>query len=125
MTKQFIIKDDIYKTSTLFILNCDVGKLFDITRKYGVNLSSLGEYSCGTVVKARRMFFRIVWVEKSKDIGCLVHELFHLVTIILRDKGITIKANLDNGEVGDEAAAYLMEFYTKKVFKKLGIICRK
>lgn len=69
-----------------------------------------------------KYFFRIVWIKELKNIGCLVHELFHLVIRIMADKGIPVVANIQTGECGDETAAYLLEFYLNeclnKIFKK-------
>lgn len=117
--KEFVIKDAVFKTSVLFLVNCNYDEANKRLRRRGID-AQLREYEVGTVMKIDdETFFRIVWVEKFKDLGVLVHELLHLVVRIVEDKGVPIKANHKNGECGDETAAYLLEFYFNECVKKL------
>ena len=124
--KDFIIDEHIFKTSTRFIIGCS-GKEFDkrlkkINGKKNTNYDRkevLGGYVCGTVIPSTEGYFRLVWIEDSKDFGGIIHELSHLVVRICEDKGLPIKANIETGDVGDETFAYLLEFYTNEVKKKL------
>jgi hypothetical protein len=122
--KKFIIKDEIFKTETLFIVNCSYQEFRRVAKKYGGKIDDefLDSYICGTVIRCKN-FFRIVWVEKvskkPSDIGDIVHELFHLVVRILEDKGVPIKANTKTGECGDETHAYLLESYVRQFLEKI------
>jgi hypothetical protein len=118
---EFIVKENVFKTEVLFFCNCTSKELIKRAKKYEINEMSLDGYVCGTVLRANKRFFRIVWVEEvnKKNLGILIHELFHLVMIILRDKGVPVIANLENGEVGDETAAYLLEFYINETLKRI------
>lgn len=112
---EFVVSDDVFKTSVLFVLNCDAKAFEKVVARYGVELK-VGGYTCGTVIPGKDgHFFRIVWVEKvsvrPKDLGTLAHEILHLVVRICHDKGVPICPNIQTGECGDETAAYLAEFY--------------
>ncbi len=122
--KKFVIEDDIYKTKVFFFIGYTDEEFIKSMEKLGVSLKKMSEYTCGTVIRVNDSFSRAVWIDRfiqnnSEDYGVLVHELFHLITNICQDKQIPIKANIESGECGDEAAAYLLEFYTKKCFEKL------
>lgn len=117
--KKFIIKEDVFKTVCLFIFNCNEDEYVEELKKYGIKENKVGEYVCGSVVKLGDKFFRIIWVENAKNKEELMHEIFHLVIRICFDKGVPIRANIETGECGDETAAYLMEFYVKKILEKL------
>ncbi len=119
MIKEFVIHEEVFKTSVLFIIGCGQKELTERIKKYGVNLENLGMYVCGSVLEVKSKFFRIVWVENEKSIGEIVHEVLHLVTRILQDKGVPIKASFEDGEFGDETAAYLLEFYINRISKEL------
>lgn len=120
--KEFIIKDEVFKTEVLFITNCGYKEATKRLKRRGFT-EELDEYTIGTVVKAKGSFFRIVWLEKfsfKKEHFCnLIHELFHLVVRIMQDKGVPIKANIETGECGDETAAYLLEYYVGECMKIL------
>lgn len=49
--------------------------------------------------------------ETPEDFGILVHEIFHCVSMILRDLGFKLK------DASDEAYAYLIGYLTKKVYE--------
>jgi len=127
--RQFSVRDDIYKTDVLFIVGCNVEEFVRRMEKLGVESKRIDEYVIGTVIPAGKNLFRAVWVERFRegnieDYANLIHELFHLVTIICYDKQIPIKAYFDK-ECGDEAAAYLLEFYTKRCLDKLFNVPKK
>lgn len=119
--KEFVIKENLFKTSTIFILNCSGKEFAKRIKKMGVKTDIAESYVCGTVIPCGDRFFRGVWVESAKDLGGIMHEISHLVVRVCTDKGVPIKANIETGEVGDETFAYLIEFYTNEIFKKLKI----
>lgn len=55
---------------------------------------------------------------KSEEIGRIVHEITHHVLRVCVAKGIPTFPEMDN-LVMDEPLAYLVEFYTRNVLKKL------
>lgn len=120
---EFVVSDDVFKTSVLFVFNCDAKAFEKVAARRGVEWKASG-YVCGTVVPGKDgQFFRIVWVEKvstkPEDMGTLAHEIMHLVVRICQDKGVPICANIQTGECGDETAAYLVEFYTMRCLARL------
>ena len=121
--KEFSIKENVFKTETLFIFGTQEQFLEILNKRKIKPTHKLDKYCVGTVVECQGKFFRIVWVErqgKSLDaIGVLIHELMHLVVRICADKGVPIKANIETGECGDETAAYLLEYYYKECLKRL------
>ena len=119
--REFIIEDRVFKTQVLFILNCSGKEFARRAKNYGVE-KEMDEYVTGTVVDgADGNIFRIVWYEELslRELGGLAHEVFHLVVRICEDKGIPIKANIEDGRCGDETAAYLLEFYMKELTKRI------
>jgi hypothetical protein len=117
--KEFTIDEPVFKTSTVFLIGCSGKEFQKRIKKWGGEKELDGGYVCGTVIPSKKGYFRIVWSEDKKDIGGIVHEISHLVVRICDSKGIPIKANIETGECGDETFAYLMEFYTNQVIKKL------
>jgi hypothetical protein len=83
--------------------------------KYGAIYDS-DEDSKGTVLTYGIPPWRVVWID-IPNILTLVHELFHAVTNICQNRQIPIIANHPNGTNGDEAAAYLLEFFLKECLK--------
>ncbi len=76
----------------------------------------------GTVLTfTKKPRFRCVWVEDPKNLNVIIHELLHLCTGILYSRGIPIIAYNPDGTHGDEPLAYLLEWFSVKVFKKLRI----
>ena len=124
---KFIINDPILKTEALFVIGCNTKKFIQIMQSYRI-ASKYYKYldddsTLGTVINInlKNKRFRVVWVRDKNAPEEIVHEVFHLITGICYDRGIPIIADIGNGECGDEAAAYLMEYYIKNVFDKLGI----
>jgi hypothetical protein len=117
--KEFTIDEHIFKTSTVFLIGCSSKEFQKRLKRLGGKTNFVDGYICGTVIPSSEGYFRIVWVEDKKDIGGIIHELTHLVVRICNDKGVPIKANIETGDCGDETFAYLMEFYTNQIIKKL------
>lgn len=67
---------------------------------------------------------RVVWLRNfnpnsPEDIGCLVHEICHLVNRIHQHKGIPFDGEKNN----DETFSYLVDYFTRKflsAYKKCG-----
>jgi len=123
--KTFKIKEDIFKTETLFVIG-EQEEVGDYLKKsFGID-ADLDKLTSGSLFqkvgsKSADDFFRIIYLEKfdKNNIDSLVHELFHLTARICQDKGVPIVSNISTGENGDETAAYLLEFYVKKCLDKL------
>jgi len=122
--KIFKIREDVFKTEPLFILDCNWDKFSKYIKKnYNIEIEEDND-QCGTVVTLKRSPWRIVWTDKLNR-NTLLHELFHLVTRICQDKGVPIIAHHPNGNCGDETAAYLFEFFSRNALKKLDRYKRK
>lgn len=84
---------------------------------------------CGTQLTFDCSPWRVVWIEKfskqPEDMGNLCHEIFHLVVRVCRDKQIPIVANIETGEVGDESAAYLFDFFLRETLKNVAVDKKK
>lgn len=126
--RRFIVNEPVFRTETLFVLGCDFEKFRAIAKTKG---RDVGEYIGQTgqmftfnddkgVAIHKEPIWRCVWASSLRP-RVVLHEIFHLITRICQDKGIGIKAHLDNGECGDETAAYLFEFYSSEVLKRLGL----
>lgn len=117
--KTFQIEDKIYRTNPLFVTDCTMSELKAyLAKKWRVYIDV--DSSCmGSVYRRSIEPYLIVWVNKSKDLNTAAHELFHLTTSICQVKQIPIIANLDNGECGDEAAAYLFEYFFSAYREKI------
>ena len=109
----FTLKDSFFHTEPLVIAGCTSQHLEQYLRKkykWNVDVDSDVE---GTVLRRYSAPYRVVWFKKvprnDDGWGTVVHELFHLVVRICNDKQIPIKAEIESGECGDEAAAYILE----------------
>jgi hypothetical protein len=114
----FSISDPVFKTKPMFVLGCSAREAESFLRaryRFEVNISP---GSCGTMLTLDRFPWRVVWCEEypdtPKSISTLFHEVFHLVVRICGDKGIPIVHHIETGECGDEAAAYLFEFFAQE-----------
>lgn len=121
--KTFDIEDKLFKTSALFIVGCSHETLDIYLNQYRFG-SGLNCGQCGQMFTFDRYPWRVVWVKNrprdAETFAVLLHEIFHLVTRICQDKGISIKAQVDEG-LGDEAAAYLYEFFARESILELGL----
>lgn len=116
--KIFEVRENVYKTHTLFITNCSQAEFVRIAKKYNKHLEEFDDYTCGCVVQdPSGNFFRIVYIQSfdktAGSLGIISHELFHLVVRICSDKGVRVSVG------SDEAAAYLYEFYMFECVKHL------
>ena len=122
-----IIRVDIYNRDV--VVHC--GKLKPL-RKYLLKILSQDavEEICGCLCDCR--LGRTLQIDGSgivvympkepgdaKDLGVLVHELFHAAYFILQ------KAGIDCNDSTDEAYAYLIEFLVEKVFSSLSVSPRR
>ncbi len=117
------VEDPVFKTEPLFVLGCSRDRLASyLQRRFGVHIDADGAAARATTTGQMLTFdrapWRVVWVKDAKDIGVLLHELFHLVTRICADRAIPIVAHFQSGENGDETAAYLFEFFARAVIKR-------
>jgi isochorismate hydrolase len=118
ITKTII--EPVFKTEVLFISNCSIKEANKYLKKIGnKRLIDDDENTAGCLIRDNNNLFRIIWSENIKQKGEVVHEIYHLITRILEDKGIPNVSNIQNGMVGDETGAYLMEFYYNQIFNKL------
>lgn len=118
--KTFVVSEPIYKTETLFVVGCSF-EAFKARLKQRYRLDAgdyIGQIGQMFTFTSQKPPCRVVWADKV-DAPVVLHEVFHLVTRICDDRGILIKAHIEHGESGDEAAAFLFEFFARIVLKKL------
>lgn len=110
--KSRVIHNEVFDVSTLFIYDCDTVTANRKLRKIGA--TELEGDEVGAVLKAKNGN-HIVYFRSLEDKSAIVHELFHLVLRICEDRAIPVQATLENGEHGDETAAYMIDFYVRKL----------
>lgn len=111
--RTFVVEEPIFKTATLFVLGCDFETFtrFMQRRYHCETAENTGQ--CGQMFTYKSNApWRVVW-SKDMDLPVILHEVFHLVTRILQDKGVPIRAHDERGDFGDETAAYLFAFYVQ------------
>lgn len=126
---KFWITEPIYGTDTLLLGNCSHQEVVDYLKKewrWDIDYQETANGQLITIKRARTIS-RIVWVRNMEQtpysIGVAVHELFHLTVRICYRIGIPIRDNFqETGENADEAAAYLLEFFTEKYLDELNKI---
>lgn len=122
----FTVDDPIFKTEPLFVIGCDhAGMAAYLKKRFGVTVTSEGpeENYAGSMLTFGCAPWRVVWIRERSRAGLAVglHEVFHLVTRICADKGIPIVAHIPGGENGDEAAAYMFEYFARGLLKHWGL----
>lgn len=121
------ITDPVFKTEPLFILNCSYNELRNyLVKQFNCDVSEESDNHgeiLGKMITYSVAPHRIVYIKdfnfKTEDWGIVSHEIFHLVTRICQDKGVPILSHIENGECGDEAAAYLFEFFFSEFMTKI------
>lgn len=122
--KSFTILEGVFKTGPYFVFGCTGEELKKHVKKtHAIDIEAPKSAGTQITVKDKSGTSRILWVpevpNRPEIIGRLVHEIFHLVVRICRDKGVPIVANIETGECGDETAAYLMEYFYIECMKRL------
>ncbi len=124
---KYKVHEPIYGTTTLFVAGCSHKELCAYVKKHydcdlGLDDTCDGQYfMVNDRVEGIRV--RVCWVQEwSKKpywMAVMMHEILHLVVRILDYKGIPIKADVGDGQAGDEAAAYLFKFFAVKYYENL------
>lgn len=113
----FILNSPIYCLDTLVGLGTDPTKLIKKFNTLG-DFKAIPDNFSG---EGRTEIFEggasILWTkefpETPSDFGVLSHEIFHLVTLILDQRGIKFSFDCD------EAYAYYIGFITEQIYKKI------
>ncbi len=117
--KVFTVEEPVFKTEPLFVVVCSHEALASyLKHRFHVTTDPAFELA-GQMLTFHRPPWRVVWVKRDGDLAVALHEVFHLVTRICQDKGVSIVAHHQNGENGDEAAAHLFEFFAKAVIRRM------
>lgn len=122
----FQVHEPVFKTAPLFVVDCEFPQLAAYLRKHWkIEVDGVPDEVAGQMLTfSDREPWRVVWARHRPDtyerLGCLVHEVVHLVTRICQDKGIPIKAQTAEG-CGDEPAAYLVDFFSREALERSGI----
>lgn len=116
----FAVEEKLFQTEPVFILGGTYVQMQRyLKRRFGIDVEDdLGSIA-GKMLTFQREPWRVVWIKRPDDIGLLVHETFHLVTRICADKGIPIVSHIPSGEIGDEAAAYMLGFFVTAALARL------
>jgi hypothetical protein len=118
----FTIVDPLFKTEPVFILGCSAEKAEDFLKKECRARVEIARGAGGMMITRDKYPERIVWSAYRPDspagTAVLLHELFHLVLRICSDKGVPVVSHHENGECGDEAAAYLFEFFSRECLRR-------
>lgn len=101
-----------YAETILFYTDCTVSKCVNhLVKKYKVDKSELSDIkkhsrTVGFSHNAKDYF--VIWYRHPDDLSTLVHELYHLCTMIFNYKGVPITVE------NDETMAYYMGYWIKK-----------
>ena len=107
------IKEDVFRWDITVVYNCSVDEM----RKFLYKVKSPDAHDCeggmyGAVFRDSKGWYSIVYLANLKNIPAIAHEALHLVLRICHFHGIPVTVTPDNY---DETAAYLLEFYMKKI----------
>lgn len=122
---KFKVIENVYKTETVFISDCEEPEFRKVLeRDYGIEEKKRDcDGMCYTVKYTSGYKTRVIWVRKWSPepywMGVAFHEIFHLVVRILDERGIPIRDDINEEYPGDEAAAYLCEFFVNEYVKRL------
>ena len=125
--QKIYVKEEVYMSAAYVLLNYKpkevVPQVDKIMGGHSDNLDDMDNFNGRHFVvenlkrKGDNKLERFVWVKNfdwtCSNIACLTHEILHLVLRILDDRGVPIK------EQNSEAIAYLMEFYTREIMRKI------
>lgn len=120
--RRFTIEDPIFKTEPLFLIGYDDAQLTAELKSFRCETPNV-THNAGAMLTFDRAPWRVVWT-RNRDVAVLVHELYHLVSRICWDKNIAIRARDEFGAPGDETAAYLFEFFSRRALRRLGVRLR-
>lgn len=124
--RMFVVTEQLFKVETLFIVGCDYAAMAKyLNRRYKTQVAedAIADRRGGKILGTLLTFgippWRVVYL-RNYEIPIMVHELLHLVTRVLQDRGIGVVSHYPNDDLGDETAAYMLEFYTVAVIQALG-----
>jgi hypothetical protein len=118
VSMRFAIEDPVFKVEPLFLLGYSEDQLRRELRGYRITLDDDLAGLAGVMFTFGRPPWRVLWTRRE-DVPVVLHELFHLVTRICWDRNIAIRARDEHGLPGDEPAAYLFEYYARRVLKRM------
>jgi len=122
------IKNEIFNRDLLVLANCSVQEADKYLTKIG-SKHFIGDEQrarvkvAGKLIPTTADYYNCAYVakldKKIENQGTLIHELFHFIVRLCEDKGVPIISNIQTGEVGDETAAYLMNYYYEAIMSKV------
>lgn len=104
---------DIYDSATLHLVVCDNIPLAQLEFKE-IKDASYTDDSRGLMVCKWPHFFIFLEVPRGMSHRTIAHEVFHVVTMLMRNVGVKITSK------NDEAYAYMIDWVTGWVYWKLG-----
>ncbi len=115
----FTVKVPMLKVEPLFVLDATSAQFRALMlKRFDTTVPLEDENVAGRMFTFAKAPHRVVWT-CDLDTGHVLHEVFHLVTRICYDKGITIRAKNENGDTDDETAAYLFENIANDVLARV------
>ena len=115
---------EVFKVEPMFLVNYspeeyrkEISKLVEL-KEYELDDLDFaeGQQSTFSPTKDKRIaILRVVWLRNfnpsnPEDVGCLVHEICHLVNRIHQHKGIPFNGEYNN----DETFSYMVDFFTRE-----------
>lgn len=123
--KTFTIYNRLYNVDLIVVINCsfvDMKKFLlkkkDIDFKVSADSLNSAAGSYYSIDHTEKLIYIPKLGRDPISISNLVHELFHHVTEVFHERGVPIKA-YSEGNRADEAAAYLLGFYTREALKAI------
>ena len=116
--RRFTVTEPVFKVEPLFLLGCSFESLKHYMHDRYRQDVGIYEGQLGTMFTFDKAPYRVIWTERL-DRAVVLHEVFHLVTRICSDRGIVIRAHDEQGNCGDETAAFLFEFFARAVLRRL------
>lgn len=107
---------DVYCCNIAFVLDCSSKECQEkFQRVFGKTIddNEMSGDGCATILydKFNEPVF-VIWVERTKQIGTLIHELIHLALQILNSRGVVLDESA-------EPLTYYVEFLYNKANKLL------
>ena len=115
--KSFYIYDEIYKASIWVIVCKDKdGAISYMKKKYNLNLPKgrMGEGCTWTIEYDGCVIWMPKFTRTAKWLSVLNHELFHVISFILRDR-----AKIPLSKKSEEAYCYYFEAMSKQIIEEL------
>lgn len=113
--KKFFLTESVLRTGASVIIGCPYADVPKHLKRWFSNENFEDNSADGRVLRVQGQNGEtefILWLKKLEgveDIGCLAHEIFHLVTYMLEYRGFKLT------DESDEAYAHLTGYYMREI----------